>query len=145
MGRSSQYGGSDRVLANLSMDDAYIAQSGGGGSRSAAAYSPLSPQTPLIDSVVARDPGAGVTKGDILPDRSRIPHEGDIKLDFIADWDESIAGSAQWQLAQTILSRKVFNTQISTEGEPVANQLNSGRCWLFAFTNVTCLPPFQYA
>jgi bleomycin hydrolase len=29
-----------------------------------------------------------------------------------------------------------FNTRISTEGSPVTNQRSSGRCWLFASTNV---------
>lgn len=30
----------------------------------------------------------------------------------------------------------VFNTAVSLEGEPIANQLSSGRCWLFAMCNV---------
>lgn len=38
--------------------------------------------------------------------------------------------------ADTGLPPSVFNHMISFEGDPVANQLASGRCWLFALTNV---------
>lgn len=38
--------------------------------------------------------------------------------------------------ADTCPPLSVFNHMISFEGDPVANQLASGRCWLFALTNV---------
>lgn len=34
----------------------------------------------------------------------------------------------------------VFNHKVETEGKPVTNQKNSGRCWLFATLNVIRLP-----
>ncbi|GAA5905653.1 hypothetical protein JCM6882_008738 [Rhodosporidiobolus microsporus] len=80
-------------------------------------------------------------------------HPGGISLEQIDDWHDDLERDPQYALAKTILSRTnmnvvlqdrktkiadqmIFNTQISTEGEPVANQLSSGRCWLFATCNV---------
>ena len=53
----------------------------------------------------ARDIGAGVGKGDVLPDDRTSTHPGDIKLDMIRRWDQSIKRSPQFSLAQTVLSR----------------------------------------
>ncbi|GAA5840448.1 hypothetical protein JCM11251_006563 [Rhodosporidiobolus azoricus] len=80
-------------------------------------------------------------------------HAGSISLEQIHDWSDELERDPQYALAKTVLSRTnmnvvlqdrktkiadqmIFNTKISTEGEPVANQLSSGRCWLFATTNV---------
>ena len=38
--------------------------------------------------------------------------------------------------AATIADQQVFNVQIPFEGGPITNQRSSGRCWLFASTNV---------
>lgn len=35
-----------------------------------------------------------------------------------------------------IADQQVFNVQIPFEGGPITNQRSSGRCWLFASTNV---------
>lgn len=40
------------------------------------------------------------------------------------------------QKAATLSDAQVFNIQIPFEGAPVTNQRSSGRCWLFAATNV---------
>lgn len=40
------------------------------------------------------------------------------------------------QRAALIADQQVFNIQIPFEGAPITNQRSSGRCWLFASTNV---------
>ncbi|BGP37660.1 bleomycin hydrolase [Rhodotorula kratochvilovae] len=85
---------------------------------------------------------------------SAYAHPGSINVDKIDEWHEDLEGDKQYALAKTILSRTnmnivlksreasisdqmLFNHRVSIEGEPVANQLASGRCWLFATCNVT--------
>lgn len=77
--------------------------------------------------------------------------------DSIAKWDKSFEANPKHRLAQTVLckadftqaltSRKavidnphMFNTKLSSEVGPVTNQKSSGRCWLFATTNVLRVP-----
>lgn len=38
--------------------------------------------------------------------------------------------------AAKIADQHVFNVKIPFEGAPITNQRSSGRCWLFAATNV---------
>ena len=40
------------------------------------------------------------------------------------------------QRAATLSDRQTFNIKIALEGSPVTNQRSSGRCWLFAATNI---------
>lgn len=78
---------------------------------------------------------------------------GTIELDMLHDWHDDLEQDSHYQLAKTILCHTnpnivlasrdakikddmIFNHMISFEGDPVANQLASGRCWLFALTNV---------
>ncbi|GAA5904891.1 C1 family peptidase [Sporobolomyces salmoneus] len=78
---------------------------------------------------------------------------GAISLDALDQWHDELEEDPKWKLAQTVLSRidfnfalqnraakiddqMVFSHKIEMEGNPVANQLQSGRCWLFAMTNV---------
>ncbi|GAA5988678.1 hypothetical protein JCM11641_006501 [Rhodosporidiobolus odoratus] len=80
-------------------------------------------------------------------------HPGSITLEHIDDWHDELEKDPQYALAKTVLSRTnmnivlqsrqakiqdqmIFSDQISLEGNPVANQLSSGRCWLFATCNV---------
>ncbi|GAA6061593.1 hypothetical protein JCM10212_000901 [Sporobolomyces blumeae] len=80
-------------------------------------------------------------------------HPGAISLEAIDDWHDELERDPKWRLAATILPRvdmnfvlqnraakiddqMVFSDKIKFEGDPVANQLASGRCWLFAMTNV---------
>ncbi|GAA6006338.1 hypothetical protein JCM11491_004919 [Sporobolomyces phaffii] len=80
-------------------------------------------------------------------------HQGSISLEALDEWHDELERDPKWKLSQTILSRTdfnfvlqnratkihdqmVFSHKIDQEGEPVANQLSSGRCWLFAMTNV---------
>ncbi|GAA5865875.1 hypothetical protein JCM8547_005743 [Rhodosporidiobolus lusitaniae] len=80
-------------------------------------------------------------------------HPGSILPETIDEWDHDLQSSRIVRLAGTILSRvnmnyvlqdreasihdqMIFNIKIPLEGNPVANQLQSGRCWLFATCNV---------
>ncbi|KAG5995340.1 hypothetical protein E4U54_002878 [Claviceps lovelessii] len=42
--------------------------------------------------------------------------------------------------ASKITTQHLFNTKIPSEGAPITNQRSSGRCWLFAATNVFRVP-----
>ncbi|GJN88831.1 hypothetical protein Rhopal_001802-T1 [Rhodotorula paludigena] len=76
-----------------------------------------------------------------------------ITVERIDAWHDDLARDKTYTLSKTIMSRTnmkvvlqdreakiqdqmIFNVQIPTEGEPVTNQLSSGRCWLFAMCNV---------
>lgn len=76
-----------------------------------------------------------------------------ISLESLDKWHDELDDDPKWKLAQTILSRTefnfvlqnraakisdqmVFSHKVDHEGNPIANQLASGRCWLFALTNV---------
>ncbi|KAI0081206.1 peptidase C1B, bleomycin hydrolase [Panus rudis PR-1116 ss-1] len=71
----------------------------------------------------------------------------------ISSWESSITSSPKLQLTRTILNHTdirttlvsraakiadphVFNTQLDFKTGPITNQKSSGRCWLFATTNV---------
>ncbi|KAI0738119.1 peptidase C1B bleomycin hydrolase [Irpex lacteus] len=78
---------------------------------------------------------------------------GSISSTHFNSWEEEIASKPQVELARTILnhtdlhsalkSRKavvadshVFNHELKFKTGPITNQKSSGRCWLFATTNV---------
>ncbi|KAI5480575.1 bleomycin hydrolase [Pseudohyphozyma bogoriensis] len=121
------------------------------------AMSPLSPDSPSVipyQSVgIARDPAGGVSRGDILANNNTVVLGG-VDLADVERWAEDVEKNPLAQLSQTVLSRMsmgdvlmkrgtltydrnmVFNTTIDMQGSLIANQLLSGRCWLFATTNV---------
>jgi len=78
---------------------------------------------------------------------------GQLTLDHISSWEIAAACDSKVQLARTILSHSdirsaltsrsarvadqhVFNNVIDFKTGPITNQKSSGRCWLFATTNV---------
>ncbi|KAF8891634.1 peptidase C1B, bleomycin hydrolase [Infundibulicybe gibba] len=78
---------------------------------------------------------------------------GSIALDSISSWESSAASDPKTNLARTILShtnirsaltsrsaaiadRHVFNNVVDFKTGPITNQKSSGRCWIFATTNV---------
>ncbi|EPQ52974.1 peptidase C1B, bleomycin hydrolase [Gloeophyllum trabeum ATCC 11539] len=82
--------------------------------------------------------------------------DGSLKLSNISEWEAS-ASSPVHTLARTVLplsdlsvlqrrsvhvkdSPHVFNTEVEFKTAPIANQRQSGRCWLFASTNVLRYP-----
>ncbi|KZP05279.1 peptidase C1B, bleomycin hydrolase [Athelia psychrophila] len=79
--------------------------------------------------------------------------DGSLTASNIAEWESSIDGSPNLTLARTILQHSnitdalqsraahiaqthVFNTEVPFKSGPITNQKSSGRCWLFATTNV---------
>lgn len=78
---------------------------------------------------------------------------GSLSLDSVAGWESEASSDPKTQLARTILSHSdirsalisrnariadthVFNNVVDFKTGPVTNQKSSGRCWLFATTNV---------
>ncbi|KAK0448272.1 peptidase C1B, bleomycin hydrolase [Desarmillaria tabescens] len=78
---------------------------------------------------------------------------GSLLINNVAKWEESVAANTKIQLARTILSHSnirsalisrdsviadthIFNNEIDFKTGPITNQKSSGRCWLFAATNV---------
>jgi len=78
---------------------------------------------------------------------------GALTLGHVATWEASASSNSKVQLARTILSQSdlrsvltsrtariadqhIFNNTLDFKTGPVTNQKSSGRCWLFATTNV---------
>jgi bleomycin hydrolase len=85
--------------------------------------------------------------------RPPVSADGSLSLKNVADWETAAAASAKTRLARAVLSHSnlssalvrreafvadvhVFNTELDFKTGPVTNQKSSGRCWLFATTNV---------
>ncbi|KAK4702450.1 bleomycin hydrolase, partial [Phenoliferia sp. Uapishka_3] len=81
------------------------------------------------------------------------PPTAGVKIDQIAAFQSAFEADPKSKLAATVLHKgdflaaltnrktqiqdqQVFNIKLSSEGNPVTNQKSSGRCWLFATTNV---------
>jgi len=79
--------------------------------------------------------------------------DGSLTLGQVASWESSAASNSKVKLARTILSQTdlravltsrsarvadqhVFNHTVDFKTGPITNQKSSGRCWLFATTNV---------
>jgi bleomycin hydrolase len=79
--------------------------------------------------------------------------DGSLSLKSLSDWEAAASASAKTRLARAILAHTnlnsalvrrdalvadahVFNTELEFKTNPVTNQKSSGRCWLFATTNV---------
>lgn len=79
--------------------------------------------------------------------------DGSLSLESVSNWEAVAGASAKTQLARTILSHSnlntalirrqtfvtdvhVFNTELDFKPSPITDQKSSGRCWLFATTNV---------
>ena len=79
--------------------------------------------------------------------------DGSLTLKNVSTWESSATSNSKIQLARTILSQTditsvlssrsariadqhIFNNTLDFKTGPVTNQKSSGRCWLFATTNV---------
>ena len=79
--------------------------------------------------------------------------DGSLTLKNVSTWESSATANSKIQLARTVLSQSninsvlssrsariadqhVFNNALDYKTKPVTNQKSSGRCWLFATTNV---------
>ncbi|KAJ0415142.1 peptidase C1B, bleomycin hydrolase [Aspergillus carlsbadensis] len=85
------------------------------------------------------------------------PSTPSVSLHRVQDWTESLLDDPKNRLAlsslatasytQVLANRsalnadlQVFNLKVPFEGAPITNQRSSGRCWLFASTNIFRLP-----
>ena len=79
--------------------------------------------------------------------------DGSLSLESVSNWEATAAASAKTRLARAVLSHSnlsnalvrrqayvedvhVFNAELDFKTSPITNQKSSGRCWLFATTNV---------
>ena len=79
--------------------------------------------------------------------------DGSLSLKSVSNWEAAAAASSKTRLARAILTHSninsalvrrepfiadvhVFNTELDFKTGPVTNQKSSGRCWLFATTNI---------
>jgi len=79
--------------------------------------------------------------------------DGSLTLGHVASWEATASADSKVQLARTILSQSdirqvlmarsakiadqhIFNHSLDFKTGPITNQKSSGRCWLFATTNV---------
>lgn len=84
---------------------------------------------------------------------SPISPSGTLTLNAISDWESTISANPKLQLSRSILNhtdirstlqsreghiaaQHVFNHELDFKTGPITNQKSSGRCWLFASTNV---------
>lgn len=82
-----------------------------------------------------------------------VSKDGSISLSNVAGWEDEVAKSDKIKLSRTILvdtdlktalasrytrvaDAHVFNHQLEFKTDPITSQKSSGRCWLFATTNV---------
>ncbi|KAI0743579.1 peptidase C1B bleomycin hydrolase [Daedaleopsis nitida] len=82
-----------------------------------------------------------------------ISADGTVTLGHLDNWEDAVAQSPKLQLSRTILNHSnirqtlvsrsatiadshVFNNEVEFKTNPITNQKSSGRCWLFATTNV---------
>jgi bleomycin hydrolase len=85
--------------------------------------------------------------------RPPVSVDGSLSLKSVSEWETAASASAKTQLARAILAHTnfnsalvrrdalvadvhVFNTELDLKTNPITNQKSSGRCWLFATTNV---------
>lgn len=85
--------------------------------------------------------------------RAATSQDGSISLANLDSWEHEIASKPKLQLTRTVLHNSelqaallnraaqssdvhVYNTQVDFKTGPITNQKSSGRCWLFATTNV---------
>ena len=82
-----------------------------------------------------------------------VSSDGSLSLKSVSDWEAAASASAKTRLARAVLAHSnlnsalvrrqpfvadvhVFNTELDFKTGPVTNQKSSGRCWIFATTNI---------
>lgn len=96
------------------------------------------------------DEKTGITSQ--VPLAAPLSANGTLSLSSLADWESEAQNSPKTQLARTVFSQTdittllkrevkiadyhVFNTELPYKTGPITSQKSSGRCWLFATTNV---------
>jgi hypothetical protein len=119
-----------------------------------ASVSLLSEQT-LMNSQLSVAPSSHLKDPTCAPSTSDTPtsSDGSLTLRNVDIWEEDASKDPRAQLSRTVLQhtdfeevlrshqvmtedRHIFNHQLKLLPRPVTNQKSSGRCWLFATTNV---------
>lgn len=94
---------------------------------------------------------------DIQPPPTYADISHDVSINTAEQWEKELMSDAKNRLAMVaftsnnvntilksrtaqIADQQVYNITIPLEGSPVTNQKQSGRCWLFASTNVFRVP-----
>src|SRR5882757_10245599 len=89
----------------------------------------------------------------LLHDVTPLSSDGSLTLKNVSTWESSAYANSKIQLARTIFSQSniasiltsrsdriadqhIFNHALDFKTGPITDQKNSGRCWLFATTNV---------
>ena len=110
------------------------------------------PQTPATSQVTVKRESVDEKFMSQVPLAAPLSADGTISLSSVADWESDAQKSAKTQLARTVFSQTnintllkrevkiadyhVFNTELPFKTGPITSQKSSGRCWLFATTNV---------
>ena len=120
------------------------------GSASSKVASPCSrPANKSVDEKTMLNTQSASTHSESVPKSGN----GSIQLANIDAWESTAAADPKIQLARTILTHNnikttltsreakiaiphVFNTEVELKTGPVTDQKSSGRCWLFATTNI---------
>ena len=116
---------------------------------------PSKQQSPVTSQVNEKQQSVLTTGFSSLSLSQKTPASADgaLTLANVDSWEEEIAAEPKLQLARTILNHSdvrtalqsrsaiiadshVFNTEVDFKTGPITNQKSSGRCWLFATTNV---------
>jgi len=92
------------------------------GSLSLSGNTPLSRSGTVTNSTLQHWEDAAQSKPTTALARAIFPHQ-DLKTTLVAR-------------TTTIADTHVFNTQVPFSSGPITNQKSSGRCWLFATTNI---------
>lgn len=82
-----------------------------------------------------------------------LSNDGSLTLSHVSGWEAAANADSKLKLARTVLfqsdmrsalksrsakiaDQHIFNHSLDLKTAPITNQKNSGRCWLFATTNV---------
>lgn len=85
--------------------------------------------------------------------RAPVSADGSLSLNNVSGWEAAASASAKTRLSRAVLAHSdlssalvrreaivadvhVFNTELDLKADPITDQKESGRCWLFAATNV---------
>ncbi|PSN73565.1 bleomycin hydrolase [Corynespora cassiicola Philippines] len=105
------------------------------------------------DRPINEKEGYVYVESDPRPPRYTATHRQDVSAEAIGAWEKELLEDPKNRLAlaalssnpansvlssrsATISDTQNFNIKIPFEGSPITNQASSGRCWLFASTNV---------
>jgi len=115
---------------------------------------PSKPQQTVVQKTESVDEKQPALAHDAaLLSSAPISADGSLSLAGVADWEDAVSASPKAQLARTVFAQSdirtaltkravkvadahVFNTELVFKTNPITNQKSSGRCWLFATTNV---------